>query len=110
MFLLKEELALYEAAMKKAPVPILPVDDLRGVPVIGSEGKYWWTRDDDLTEVGLVKNIFGIKSPRTLHQPTGCKEWYRKVWKKLNGIDKVAVWELHQKDLSETHEDYGDSE
>lgn len=88
----KESAAIVEA-LAKPPTPVLPIDDLRGDPVIGFEGKYWHVREDDKTPSTPVIGPNGSRH-YVLHQPTGSAVWYRKREICLNGGKRLPVWEI----------------
>ncbi len=100
-----EEEKLVQEALAKPAVKVLPIDDLRGLPVEGYEGTYWYTLPDDLTPCGILTSGAGVRIPSVTHIPTGSTVSYRKVYKNINGV-KTPVWEVHQKDLTTHHEPY----
>jgi hypothetical protein len=99
------EETLIQEALSKPMVKVLTLDTLLGEPIEGYEGIYWATLPDDLTETGLIKSGNGVIVPCTTHIPTGSKTSYRKVFKVIGG-KKIPVWEVHQKDLTKSHEPY----
>lgn len=101
------EMALFQEALSTPVLPVLDEDTLLGLPVEGYEGIYWHVKEGDTTACGIIRSGAGVSIPCTTHIPTGDTKSYRKVFKVMDGV-KTPVWEIHQKDLSSSHEPYGD--
>ncbi len=102
-----QEQILFAEALSKPLTQVPYLDTLLGKPVEGYEEIYWHSLINDSTETGIITSGAGVRIPTTVHIPTGDTRSYRKVWKQINGV-KTSVWEIHQKDLSASHEPYGE--
>lgn len=96
-----ERIAVSDAAKQPEPeVQEFSPDDLRGEPLDPKEygvekGRYWWTLEEDTRPCGTVVNLHtGARVPVTIHQPTGSKDRFGKVFLTLKSGEKVPVWEL----------------